>query len=187
MISRKTRRGIMAMVLLTGISFWATREQREDDIGPVTGLDPKLNYVLRNFELQVFDQNGNATLNLKAPTLSNNPLLKMGRIENPTLVLHQQDITWNMTADSATITADKEHVELLGKVYVHRFETATARRVELNTSELKIEVVPQTASTAAPISLFDGSNHMNAVGMTLDMMSDTFTLKQQVEAIYAIN
>ena len=177
----------MAMVLLTGVSFWATREQREDDTAPVTGLDPKLNYVLHDFELQVFDQNGNATLNLKAPTLSNNPLLKMGRIENPTLVLRQQDITWNMTANSATITADKEHVELLGEVYVHRLETKTAHRVELNTSELKIEVVPQTASTEAPVSLFDGTNHMNAVGMSLNMMSDTFKLKQQVKAIYAIN
>lgn len=187
MITRKTRGGIIVLVLLTSISFWATREQQDDDPGPVTGLDPKLNYVLRDFELQVYDINGKATLNLKAPVLSNNPLLEMGTIENPLLILHQQDITWNLTADSATITADKEHVELLGKVYVQRLELKTGNTVELNTSELKIDVTPQTADTFEPISIFDGLNHIDAVGMHLDMLNDTFKLKQQVKAIYAVN
>ena len=187
MITRKTSRGIIVLILLTGVSFWVAREQQDEEPGPVTGLDPKLNYVLRDFELQVYDENGKTTLNLKAPVLSNNPLLEMGTIENPLMVLHQQDITWNLTADSATITADKEHVELLGKVYVQRLELMTGNRVELNTSELKIEVTPQTADTFEPVSLFDGLNNIDAVGMHLDMMNDTFKLKQQVKAIYAIN
>ena len=187
MITRKTRRGIIVLVLLTSVSFWVAREQQDDGPEAVTDLDPKLNYVLRDFELQVYDKNGKTTLNLKAPVLSNNPLLKMGTIENPLLVLHQQDITWNLTANSATITADKEHVELLGKVYVQRLELISGSRIELNTSELKIEVTPQTADTFEPVSLFDGLNHIDAVGMHLDMMNDTFKLKQQVKAIYAAN
>lgn len=187
MISRKTRRGIMALVLLTGVSFWAAREQGDEAPAPASGLDPRLNYVLHDFELQIYDLNGKTTLNMKAPVLSNDPLLELGTIENPLLVLHQQGITWNLTADSATITADKEHVELLGKVYVQRLELLTGNRVELNTSELKIEVTPQTASTFAPVSFFDGLNRMEAVGMQLDMKNDTFTLKQQVKAIYAVN
>lgn len=187
MITRKTRRGIIALVLLTSISFWATREQRDDVTEPVTGLDPSLNYVLRDFELQTFDVNGKATLNLKAPVLSNDPELEIGTIENPRLILHQQEITWNMTADSATITADKEHVELSGRVYVQRLEIPGGNRVELNTSELKLEVTPQTASTVEPVSIFDGLNHIDAVGLQLDLKHDTFKLKQQVKAIYAVN
>lgn len=187
MIRRKTRRGIFVLVLLTSISFWAARERQDEDAGPVAGLDPKLNYVLRDFELQVYDLDGRTTLNLKAPVLSNNPLLQIGTIENPLLVLHQQDITWNLTADSATITADKEHVELLGNVYVQRLTLLTGHRVELNTSNLKIKMTPQTASTFAPVSFFDGLNNMDAVGMQLDMMNDTFKLKQKVKAIYAVN
>jgi len=177
----------MALILLTGVSFWASRDQRDDSPEPITGLDPRLNYVLRDFELQVYDVNGKTTLNVKAPVLSNNPLLEMGTIENPLLVLHQQDITWNLTADSATITADKEHVELLGKVYVQRRELLTGGLVELNTSELSIEVTPQTANTSEHVSIFDGINSVNAVGMEVNMMNDTFKLKQQVKAIYAVN
>ncbi len=187
MISRKTRRGIIALVLLTGVSFWAAREQREDVPQHVTGLDPKLNYVLRDFELQVFDAQGKATLNMQAPVLSNDPALEIGTIEKPQLVLYQQDITWNLTADSATITADKEHVELLGRVYLQRTGLLPSDRIELRTSEVELEVTPQTASTVEPVSLFDGINHINAVGMYLDMMNDTLQLKQQVKAIYAVN
>lgn len=187
MISRKTQRGIFALVLLTSVSFWATREQRDDTVKLVTGLNPKLDYVLRDFELQVYDTNGKATLNMQAPVLSNDPVLGLGIVENPVLVLQQQDITWELTADSATITADKEHVDLSGRVYVQRLEVLTGNHAEFNTSEVMVEVTPQTASTAQPVSLFDGRNHMDAVGLYLDMMNDTFQLKQQVEAIYAVD
>jgi len=187
MISRNTQRGIIAMIVLTGISFWAARGQRDDTQEPVAGLDPKLNYVLRDFELQIFDTNGRPTLNMKAPVLSNDPVLGIGTVENPRLVLNQPDFTWNMVADSATITADKEHVELFGKVYVQRLELMTGERVELKTSEVRLEVGPQTASTTEPVSLYDGANQMDAVGMYLDMKNDTIQFKQQVKAIYAVN
>jgi len=187
MISRKTQRGIFALVLLTSVSFWATREWRDDAAEPVTGLDPKLNYVLRDFELQVFDRNGKLTLNMQAPVLRNDPVLEIGTIENPLLVLQQQDISWELTADSAIITADKEHIDLSGSVYVQRLELLTGNHAEFNTSEVMVEVTPQTASTTQPVSLFDGRNHMDAVGLYLDMMNDTFQLKQQVEAIYAVD
>jgi len=175
------------MVLLTGISFWVAREQHDETQEPVAGLDPKLNYVLRDFELQVFDANGKATLNMKAPVLSNDPVLEIATVEDPVLVLRQQDLTWNMVADSATITADKEHVELSGSVNVQRLELLTGKRVELNTSEVTLEVGPQTASTSEPVSMYDGLNQIDAIGMYLDMMNDTIQLKQQVKAIYAVN
>ena len=56
MITRKTRRGIIALLVLTALSFWLGRSQDETGVEAVTGLDPKLNYVLRNFELQFFDE-----------------------------------------------------------------------------------------------------------------------------------
>jgi lipopolysaccharide export system protein LptC len=73
MITRKTRRGIYAMVLLTAVSYWASRSQDNESPEPVAGLDPKLNYVLRDFELQFYDENGQPTINLRAPILRNNP------------------------------------------------------------------------------------------------------------------
>ncbi len=187
MITRKTRRGIIFLVILTTVSFWAGRKQDIDIQQPVSGLDPRLNYVLRDFELQFFDENGKATVNLRAPLLRNDPAKQMGTIEKPVFKLVQPGMVWNLTSDSATVTADKEYVHLSGKVNILRHEQLTGNLAELNTEEVLIEVTPQTASTDEPVSIFDGYNQVNAIGLDLDMKTDTFKLKQQVEATYAVN
>lgn len=187
MITRKTRNGIVALVVLTSVSFWLSQRQDETKQDPVSDLDTRLNYVLRDFELQFFDANGQPTMNLKAPVLRNDPKLEIGTIENPVMKLYQADIIWNINADLATVTNDKEHVELLGAVHVRRQETASENWVTLDTREVKIDVTPQIATTDEAVTMTDGMNQLNATGMVLDMLSDTLLLKQQVKAIYAVN
>jgi LPS export ABC transporter protein LptC len=187
MITRKTRNGIVALVLLTSISFWISQATENTLPEPVAGLDPKLNYVLRDFELQFFDENGQPTMNLRAPLLRNDPELELGTIEHPVMKLNQADIIWDLSADTATVTADKEHVELLGQVHVKRLESTTGYWVTVDTQEVSIEVTPQVARTDQPVSIFDGRNQVDAIGLELDLKSNTFYLKHQVKAIYAVN
>ena len=187
MITRKTQRGIFLLVLLTTVSFWAGRKLDTEFQEPVAGLDPKLDYVLRDFELQFFDEGGQPTMTLQAPVLRNDPELQLGTIEKPVFKLNQPGVTWNLTAESATVTADKEHVQLTGRVNILRHEPLTGALAELNTEEVRIEVTPQIASTDKPVHIFDGFNHLRAIGLDLDMTTNTFMLKQQVEATYAAN
>lgn len=187
MITRKTQRGILLLVILTGFSFWAGHRGDERVQKPVAGLDPKLNYVLHNFELQFFDEQGQPTINVRAPSLRNDPEQQLGTIERPVFRLNRDGLVWNMTADFATVTADKEHVRLAGRVNMLRHEPSTGNLVELNTQEVAIEVTPQTASTDAPVSIFEGGNKLFATGLDLNMKTNTFTLRQQVRATYAVN
>lgn len=187
MITRKTRNGIVALVLLTTVSFWLSQARDGDELAPVSDVDPKLNYVLRDFELQFYDENGLPTMNLKAPVLRNDPELELGTIEYPVMILNQADIIWELSADTATVTADKEHVKLLGEVHVKRQESVTGNWITLDTSEVRIEVTPQTAQTDEQVAIFDGYNQLDALGLELDLKADTYYLKQQVKAIYAVN
>ncbi|MDH3901604.1 MAG: LPS export ABC transporter periplasmic protein LptC [Xanthomonadales bacterium] len=187
MITGKTRRGISALVLLSAFSFWLSRSQDNDSPEPVAGLDPKLNYVLRDFELQFFDEFGKPTVNMQAPVLRNDPKLQLGTIERPVVKLNQANAVWDMTSDTATVTADKEHVKLIGQVNATRNEPVTGNWVELRTREIQIEVTPQTAITHEPVIIFDGLNRVDAIGLELDMKSKTYSLKQQVRATYAVN
>jgi lipopolysaccharide export system protein LptC len=187
MITRKTRNGTIALVLLTTISFWINRSQDTRDPEPVAGLDPKLDYVLHDFELQFFDENGKPTINLQAPVLRNDPNMKLGTIEQPVIKLNQADIVWNLTADTATVTADKEHVKLWGQVHVKRQETQSGNRIELDTRDVQIEVTPQTAETTEAVYIFDGRNQVNAIGLELNLKTNLFSLKEQVKATYAVN
>jgi LPS export ABC transporter protein LptC len=187
MITRKTRRGIIVMVLLTSVSYWASRDKSGEKIEPVTGLDPKLDYVLRDFELQFYDKDGQPTINMQAPILRNNPQIQIGSIEKPVIQLHRQGTVWNLNAESATVTADREHIHLSGQVTLQRLEPTLGTWLQVDTSEVQIEVTPQTASTPRPVSMFDGYNQANAIGLDLDMKANTYKLKQQVKATYAVN
>ena len=187
MTGRKTQMGIIVLVLLTAVSFWISRKQGTEPQQPLDGLDTKLNYVLRDFELQFFNENGQPTINMQAPVLRNNPKLQLGTIEHPVIILNQADATWNLTSDSATITADKEHVQLSGQVHVKMHEPASGSWLELKTREVRLEVTQQTASTDQPVSIFDGKNYVEAIGLELDMKTNILKLKQQVKAIYAVN
>jgi len=187
MITRKTRRGMTLLVLLSAISFWVSRSQEEDGPEPVAGLDPELDYVLRDFELQFFDEAGQPTMNMRAPLLRNDPKLEMGTVEQPVVRLNQAGAIWDLTSELATVTADKEHVQLIGQVQVRRSEPETGNWVELTTREVKIEVTPQTATTDQPVRIFDGFNRVDAIGLELDMKTKTYSLKQQVRATYAVN
>lgn len=187
MITRKTRNGMTILIVLGAVTFWLSRSQDIDKPAPVAGLDPELNYVLRDFELQFFDEFGQPTINMQAPILRNDPKLQLGTIESPVVKLNQADAVWDMMADTATVTADKEHVQLIGKVNVKRNEPATGRWVELNTQEVAIEVTPQTAVTDQPVRMFDGYNQVDAIGLELNLKTKTYTLKQQVKATYVVN
>lgn len=187
MITRKTRRGLAVLIVLSAVTFWASRSQREDSPQPVAGLDPRLDYVLHDFELQFFDENGQPSLNMRAPILRNDPKLQMGTIEHPVVRVNQADAVWDLTADEATVTADKEHVQLIGQVNLMRNEPATGNWVKLDTREVHVEVTPQTAVTDQPVSMFDGRNRVDAIGLELDMKTKIFILKQNVKATYAVN
>ena len=187
MITRKTQRGILVLLVLTAFSFWVARQQEKEVTDPVAGIDPKLNYVLRDFELQFYDKDGQPTINMQAPSLRNDPELQVGTVEQPVIQLNQPNATWNLTSDSARVTADKEHVWLSGQVYIMRSDLESGNWVRLITEEIKVNVTPQTASTDYPVTMFDGYNQLNAIGLDLDMKTNTFKLKQKVKATYAVN
>lgn len=187
MITGKTRQGFALMIVLAAISMWASRENMDKNTRAQADVDPNFNYVLRDFELQFFDEFGQPAINLKAPLLRNDPDMKLGTIENPVVKLYQPDLVWDLTAEVATVTEDKEFVSLHGKVNILRQQASDGRRTRLSTADVEIEVTPQTACTDAMVEVFDGFNHMSGTGLDMDMKANTFALKKQVKATYAVN
>lgn len=187
MITGKTRRGFALMTVLAAISMWASRENVDESSRPQADVDPNFNYVLRDFELQFFDELGQPSLNMKAPLLRNDPDLKLGTIENPVVKLYQPDLVWDLTAEVATVTEDKEFISLHGKVNILRQQASDGRRTRLSTADVEIEVTPEIASTDAMVEVFDGFNHLSGSGLDMDMKANTFELKKQVKATYAVN
>jgi len=187
MITRKTHQGIVVLLILAGITMWASQDKVDDNQEQHSDVDPNFNYVLRDFELQYFDENGQPSLSLRAPVLRNDPDMQLGTIEKPVVKLYQPGLVWALQADLATVTADKEHINLDGQVNIQRQQAETGRLTRLKTMDVKIEVTPQTATTDALVEIFDGFNQISGTGLDMDMIANTFELRQQVKATYAVN
>ncbi len=186
MIKRRTRRGITLLALLAALSWILSRPQSESATDPVSHLDTRLNYALYDFSGRLLDQRGEVNLEIVSPVLRNDALSGIGTVEAPEIQIQQEDDQWYITAESAIITADREHVSLMGDVTLTRRNEVTGQKLEISTRDVMLNVTPRTASTEADVSILQSGDRLDAVGMNLDMITDSFELLDEVHAHYEL-
>ena len=184
MIQRRTRRGIILLSLLTTLTWILSREQVEDEVQPIGNLDTRLNYALYDFDGRLLNDEGAVNIELQAPVLRSNAQSGVGTVESPEIRIQQEDERWYITAESAIITADREHVSLMGDVYLARRNELTGQLLEISTKDVMLNITPRTASGDSRISITQDNDRLDAVGMRLDMIANSFELHHDVRAHY---
>lgn len=174
------------LAALTALTFWLGRSGSDRRPEPISGLDTRLDYALQKFEARYYDANGRPAVKMWAPTLTNNASSGIGLIEKPRFDVVQDGQLWSIVADSATVTADREHIRLTGSVNMRRRDPGTAGSLEVNTSEMVFDVTPRLAHSEQPVVILEGSNTLEAVGFSIDMSNDRFHLDKQVRGRYDI-
>lgn len=185
MIPVRTWRNIGLLVVLAVFSWLGARERSEPKAQPLDDLDTRLNYALWDFNAQLLDENGRINMLIDAPMLRNNANTGVGTMENPRIKIIENEDEWYITADSAIITADREHVSLLGTVDLQREVRLTKERMDIHTRDVLLNVTPKTASTDAAVTIVQNHDHLEAIGMKLDMKTDSYELLEKVRAKYA--
>lgn len=180
-----TWQGIAVLSLITAITWWASRESGEPKSRPMDHLDTRLNYALWDFNALMLDENGAINLQIDAPILRNNASSQIGTMENPRLRIQLEEDEWYITADSAIITADREFVSLIGRVDFLKQARDSSETLEIRTRDVLLNITPRTASTEAHVAIAQNSNHLEAVGMNLDLNTDSYELLEKVRASYA--
>jgi LPS export ABC transporter protein LptC len=173
------------LAILAILTWLLARDTREPQARPLADLDTRLDYALWNFNAQVLDTEGQVNLELDAPILRNNASTRIGTVENPRIRILLEEDEWYITADSAIITADREFVSLVGNVDFMRKNRMTLDTLEIRTRDVLLNVTPRTASTDAGVMISQNSDQLEAVGMKLDMKTDTYELLDKVQARYA--
>lgn len=187
MILRKTQMGIMVLTMLVAVSYWASRGQKDPEPRPTRGLDTQLDYALQDFEYQFYDLKGLPTIRLTAPELSNNAASGISRISHPVFNIVERGISWEIIAESATVTADRERVVLNGSVWIRRPASFLGELLNLRTSELTIDLNERIASSVHAVRMTQGNDIMEAVGFRVNMVNNRFQLLDQVKITYAVN
>lgn len=185
MIRTKTWRGIGVLALVAVLTWLVANDSRKPKSEPLADLDTRLDYALWNFNAQMLDANGMVNLEIDAPILRNNASTRIGSVENPRIRILLEEDEWYITADSAIITADREFVSLVGSVDITRNNRVSREIMEIRTRDVLLNVTPRTASTDARVLISQNSDEIEAVGMKLDMKTESYELLENVQAIYA--
>ena len=184
MIRRRTRRGIILLAILAAISWNLSRDPAEIQDRPVNELDTRLNYALHEFDGRLLNDSGAINLEIYAPILRSNATSGVGTVESPEIRIQQEDERWYITAESAIITADREHVSLMGDVYLARRNEMTGQLLEISTKDVMLNITPRTASSESSVQIRQDNDWLDATGIKLDMVSNSFELLNDVRAHY---
>jgi LPS export ABC transporter protein LptC len=180
---RRTRRGIILLALLATLSWELSREGEVAE-QPVSKFDTRLNYALYDFDGRLLNEVGAIKLEIQAPVLRSNARSGVGTVENPELRIQQGAERWYITAESAIITADREHVSLMGDVELTKRNELTGQLLEISTKDIMLNITSKTASGESRVSIRQENDSLDAVGIRLDMISNRFELHHDVQAYY---
>jgi len=172
------------LALLALLSWHIARQPLQVADAPPGPPDIRLNYALYDFSGRLLDQQGQVRLDIASPFLKNDAESGIGTIEAPEIHIQQEHDRWYITAESATVSPDREVVVLEGTVNLSRLNELTDQTLEITTSKVILNVTPRVASTDAGVRIRQDSDRLDAVGMKLDMINRHYELLHEVRGHY---
>lgn len=186
MIRRQTRRGIILLALLAALTWLLARPGAETTGEKIGELDTRLNYALYDFSGRLLNVRGEVNLEIESPRLSNDAQSGIGIVDLPQIRIQQENERWHITAESAIITADREQVTLIGDVHLTKRDETSDQLLEIQTRDVMLNVTPRTASTQSPVTIWQAGDRLDAKGMNLDLITDSYELLSDVRAHYEV-
>lgn len=186
MTRRQTRRGIILLALLAVLSWLYSRPSAEIAQQRVDRLDTRLNYALYDFNGRLLSDEGDIKLEIESPVLRNDAQSGIGTVDSPLFRILQEQDRWYISAESAVIASDRENVTLEGEVQLTRKNSVTGETLQIQTRDVMLQVTPRTARTESRVSIVQGQDRLDALGMNLDMIANHFELLSEVEAHYEV-
>lgn len=179
-----TRRAILYLAIAAVGSYLATRDVKQELQPPVADVDTRLNYALFDFDAMLLDQQGKLAMTIEAPLLTNNANSGIGSVTEPRIFVRENGNEWNIRANSAVVSADREFVSLTGEVNLVRYNALDKDTLQIDTRDLLMAVTPRTATTDSRVTMRHAGDRLAATGMKIDMIREQYELLNEVSAVY---
>ena len=173
------RRTWMAFLVLAGLAaatqwlLWLFQPEPEAPpfIGP---LRPE--YSLDQFQLKVFKDNGQLSLDVTSPRMDRHGGDGHFMVRQPEMViLREGRPQWRASAENSRIEASGERLDLQGGVRFYSFPD-DPRPVDIRTEYLTAYPEQQRAQTDAPVTLVQGGSILRASGLRADFTTSRLQL-----------
>lgn len=178
--------GILAVALGASalLYYWVAPEKKvEDFIGP-----PRSGYVLTNFNLDSYNEEGQPAFKLIAPHLERREGDESLYINAPNFVLPStKDTTappWTGHSQYGWVNKDGTMLKLQGLVHMDRVAFATNPPASIDTSEVTAWPKDNRLETAEAARIVQGSSTMNGIGMRANLDTKHLELLDAVHTTY---
>jgi len=177
--------GWLGLVGFTLLSLWLLLHFEHSPIPLVTEAVTVPDYTLKNF----------TTLNMTEEGVIKNKISAEVMVHNnkgdtvltaPTLVFYKEgQANWYMASEQGTISADGNHVWLLGHANLWQPDENQVKRIEILSKDMHIEVDKRFGETQAPSIIRTVTTQTAGVGMRVFMATQQVELLSQVRGYYA--
>lgn len=177
-----------ALAAALGVSvllyYWVAPEKKvQDFVGP-----PRSGYVLTNFHLDSFNEDGKLAFTLIAPHLERREGDDSLYINSPDYVLPSvKDPTappWKGHSQYGWVNKDGSLLKLQGKVHMDRVAFETNPPASIDTSEVTAWPKDNRLETAEAARIVQGTSTMDGVGMRANLDTKHLELLDAVHTVY---
>lgn len=177
--------GWLGLIGFTLFSLWLLFRFEPSKTVLVTESEQLPDYTLKNFTTLNMTEEGIIKNKLSAEVMVYN---KKGdtMLTVPTLVFYKEgQANWFMTAEEGHISADGNEVWLLGHTQLWQPDENQAKRIEILSKNMRIEVDKRYGETQAPSLIRTATTQTEGVGMRIFMTTQQVELLSQVRGHYA--
>ncbi len=173
---------IVSLAVLAVISYFLVNRDTIDD----TSQDATLpdGYYLNDAVLSSTDDSGVVQYELRAQRIDHRS--DDGSIDLQSLELDYGNSTnlWRVSASRGQMPKSNNSIALNGNVTTRLLNAAAHGATQMTSDSLDIDIAGRTAATDDPVTVkFEGGN-LTAVGLTVDLANETFTLRSQVKGVF---
>ncbi len=172
---------ISLFLLFAAVLLWQKLSSDEQVDTPTRTSDTELpGYYLQESELVRFNTAGEPLYTIKAERIQEN-------LEDQSLKLSELSIVygankldqWQITADSATLPADRKNILFKGNVLAKQLASSNQASFRSNTLDYDIE--KELLTTNDRVTARQGAQQISANGMTLNIKSEKVKLHSNVK------
>lgn len=145
--------------------------------------DGSNNFYMQNFVIRQYDDAGVLSGIIIGDEMTRETDSGISQLQNPAATIYEDaQPAWKLTSLSGTINADQTRMSLANKVTARQQPT---QELELQTEQLDINLVDQTASSDEKVVIIHTSGRQEGIGMSAELKKNELRLLSQVKGYYA--
>ena len=178
------RRELFALGALTAIAMltWLWSRQGIEDEEPATVAGAAVpGYYLHGASILGTDEEGRALITVQAARAEERPA-ENRLLLSDVAVRYQPDtqVPWVLTATEGQAFLDETFLDFSGEVELTRTEEPESGPMVIRTSSLRLEPATFDVRTDDPVSLYFGSERLDAIGLSANLKAEQLALESSI-------